>query len=601
MNHYLILRFLLITFILAALQVSARQPNVLLIQTDDLGYDDLSINGNTCSKTPNLDQLARTSVRFSNFMVNSVCAPTRASLLTGRDHWRTGCEGLHGGKEFVHLDERTFGNLFQDAGYATGMWGKWHSGKSDGYWPWDRGFDEGFYAKLYKYYPAQGYYNEYPKMTVHEGKWSPRVLANYTIDFISRNKDKPFLAYLSFQTCHSTWSTPDEYKKDYMQDGRTEAFATLLGMLEFMDDEIGRVLRHLDDLGLAQDTVVLFMSDNGPNKAGSQAQKGADKITEEEWSLRNNHGYLGAKSKLWQNGIKSPLYVRWLNKYKPADVDRLVTVTDILPTLIDIAGIDLPADNLPLDGRSVTAYLEGDTSSLPEREGIFSHWFPAWERGQYDPVIDRSKLEIGKQKVTLINEKHKYIQNEYAVPGSPTSPDKTYLIDRVLNPMESVDIKDSHPELVSQMQQKLAHWWDGLLDSPHAFTPTVFQIGWKGKKRSEILAFGPSRTVGVQNGGHSIGGWNEVGDAAEYPIHVHRAGDYRVSVALEAKALPVGTFLKITCGANSLSSELVNKKNESLGTLHLPEGSHVLRVELVSIEGKTKPDLSFTSFNFDRL
>jgi len=371
---------------LLAFTAVARPPNILLIQADDLGYDDLSFHGNTCSHTPNLDRLAKSSVRFRNFMVNSVCAPTRASLLTGRDFWRTGCEGLHGGKEFLHLNERTFADVFQHAGYATGMWGKWHVGKADGYWPWDRGFDEGYYAKLYNYFPSWGYYNEYPKKTVHEGKWSPTALADYTIDFISRNKDKPFLAYLSFLTCHSTWNTPDSYRGKYLKKGYSKNFSTLLGMLEYMDAEIGRVLQHLTELGLDKNTVVLFLSDNGPNKGSSKKKKGADVLTPKEWKLRNNHGFLGSKAFLWQNGIKSPLFVRWSGKYSPHDVDRLVTITDIFPTLLDIAGIKLPADNPPLDGRSVKPYLEGDTQLLPEKHGVFAHWYPTWEGDHYDPI-----------------------------------------------------------------------------------------------------------------------------------------------------------------------------------------------------------------------
>ena len=369
-----------------------KQPNILIIQTDDLGYDDLSINGNTRSRTPNIDRLAESSVRFSNFMVNSVCSPTRGSLLTGRDFWRTGGEGLHGCKEFLHLDERTFGNVFQNAGYVTGMWGKWHNGKADGYWPWDRGFDEGYQADLYKYFPSSGYYNEFPNKTVHEGEWSPKVLADYTIDFISRNK--------------------------YLKEGNSKTFATLLGMLEFVDDETGRVLQHLSDLGLDENTIVLFMSDNGPNKGGSKKHKGADVLTEAEWALRNNHGYLGSKSRLWQNGIKSPLFVRWKGKYKPADVERLVTVTDIFPTLLDIANVALPNDNPALDGRSIKPYLEGDTQSLGEKHAVFTHWHPAWDGDPYDPLQDKTTLDAAGQKMTLVNERYMLIQNEHAVPGS---------------------------------------------------------------------------------------------------------------------------------------------------------------------------------------
>lgn len=601
MSHRRLLNTIgLIILFLSPLALVARQPNILIIQADDLGYDDLSMHGNTCSETPNIDHLGMSSVRFTNFMVNSVCAPTRASLLTGRDFWRTGCEGLHGGKEFLHMDERTFANVFQDAGYTTGMWGKWHSGKSDGYWPWDRGFDEGYYAKLYHYYPSNGYYNTYPEQTVHEGEWSAAVLADYAIDFISRNQDRPFLAYLSFLTCHSTWNAPEQYKARFRREGRTEAFATLLGMLAFMDEEIGRVLHHLEDLGLAEDTIVLFLSDNGPNFSGSKSQKGADVITAEEWKLRNNHGFLGSKSKLWQNGIKSPLFVRWTGKYTPAEVGRLVTVTDIFPTLLDMAGLELPQDNLPLDGRSIASYLEGDLETLDEKQAVFANWHPWWEGDQYDPVQDTADLEFDEQRLTLVNERYKYLQNEYATDGSPVAPDKRYLLDLETDPLEQANVIKSQPELASRLKGELKKWYDDLLKSPHAFTPTVFQIGWKGKVSSEILAFGPSRTVGVKNNSHRIDGWDVAGDLAEYQINVHQSGRYRISVGYTSRKLSKGTIVQASCAGRNIQHALQNAKSESLGELFLEKGRQVFRFEILEADVSDKPDLSFTTFQFDR-
>jgi hypothetical protein len=132
-------------------------PNFIIIQTDDMGYDDLAFHGNPHTQTPTMDTLATEAVQFNNFYTTSVCAPSRASLLTGRDHWSTGVSGMHGGRDFMNLDETTFAEVMQDAGYATGMWGKWHTGKTDGYFPWDRGFDEAFMAKLYHYSDTMGF------------------------------------------------------------------------------------------------------------------------------------------------------------------------------------------------------------------------------------------------------------------------------------------------------------------------------------------------------------------------------------------------------------------------------------------------------------
>lgn len=584
-----------------AVSVHARQPNILLIQTDDLGYDDLSFHGNTCSRTPNLDRLAEESVRFGNFMVNSVCAPTRASLLTGRDFWRTGVEGLHGGKDFLHLDERTFGNAFQDAGYATGMWGKWHTGKADGYWPWDRGFDEGYQANLYIYYPSNGYYNEFPKVTTHEGEWSPKVLADYTIDFMSKNKEKPFLAYLSFLTCHSTWNAPDEYRNKSLKEGYGAAHSTLLGMLEFMDDEVGRVLQHLSDLGLGEDTIVLFMSDNGPNRGGSKKQKGADVLTEAEWALRNNHGFLGSKSNLWQNGIKSPLFVKWKGEYDPADVERLVTVTDIFPTLLDMANIEVPEDNPPLDGRSIKSYLAGDTRTLDEKRGVFTHWYPAWEGDHYDPVQDKTALDPAAQRATLVTEHYKLIQNERNVPGSPKIENGVVLIDLKADPMEGVNVATSKPEVVREMRQEIKRWFDDLVRSPHSFTPTVFQIGWKGKTSSQAPAFAPSKTVGVKNNSHAVTQWDAVGDYAEYRIHTHRAGTYNVSLNLQTGENGAGTVIRASCNDRAVQAELTSAFHQSLGQLRLEAGEHTFRLELVDIKPGFSPDLQIKALQFDRV
>ncbi|MEO0963988.1 MAG: sulfatase-like hydrolase/transferase [Planctomycetota bacterium] len=582
---------------LASSGAYGRQPNVLLIQTDDLGYDDLSLHGNTCSETPNLDRLGRSSVRFRNFMVNSVCSPTRAALLTGRDAWRTGCEGLHAGKEFIHLNERTFADAFQEAGYATGMWGKWHNGKSDGYWPWDRGFDEAYFADLYKYYPSAGYYNEFPRKTIHEGEWSPKVLADYTIDFITKNQDRPFLAYLSFLTCHSTWNTPDEYRSKYLERGHSEAFSMLLGMLEFMDSEVGRVLQHVADLGLDENTIVIFMSDNGPNKAGSR-RHASDIVTDEEWELRNNHGFLGNKSKLWQNGIKSPLFIRWQGVYEPVDVDRLVTIADVFPTLHDITGIAL-ADGLPLDGRSFRPYLEGNTTLLPEKQAVFAHWHPAWEGDHFDPLQDKTELAFEDQKLTLVNERYKFIQNEYGVPGSPAQHNRMVLIDLVNDPLESDNLASSRPEVVAEIREELAAWFDGLIESPHAFTHTVFQVGWNGRERSEFPAFGPSKTVGTKNEGHAIGKWDVAGNYAEYRIHVHEAGPHEVFVLCAAGTRGEGIEMRVECDGQSTTAVLSDAVAPSLGVLELPAGEHTIKLSVIDIPDGLSPNVRFRAIQLN--
>lgn len=574
---------LFFALISASLPAQTTKPNILLIQVDDMGFDDLSVNGNTVSHTPNIDAFSESAVRFGNFMVHSVCAPTRASLLTGRDFWRTGVSAMHGGKDFMHLDETTFAEIFKNNGYVTGMWGKWHLGKADGYWPWDRGFDEAYFANLYQYFPSNGYFNEYPKKTTHEGEWSPKVLVDYTISFIERNKQKPFLAYLSFLTCHDIWNTPDSYKNKYMAEGRTERFATLLGMLEFMDNEVGRLLQYLKNNGLDENTVVLFMSDNGPNLGDANPV---------EWNLRNNHGFLGNKARLWQNGLKSPLFIRWTGKYRPGNLNRLVTVTDIFPTILDMADIPLPANNLPIDGRSFKSYLHGDTTTLNEKTAVHSNWFPVWEQNQFAPVQpgDKSNFEFGNQRIALINERYKLLHNEVNVSGGPAKFNDEVLIDLISDPLERKNIAENNPEIVAEMKTGLENWFAEIKKEPHSFAPPVFQIGWKGKTSSEVLGYGPSKTVGCENTEFYVQGLGQVGDYAEYQLNVHRSGIYRVSIS-SSNTNMAGMELKISCRGSVAKNELTNGGWQEIGAIALEAGKNVFKIEVAGAKEGSTPEI----------
>ena len=591
-NSLLIFITLLSSFSIVKANNPEGRPNILILQVDDMGYDDLSINGNTVSHTPILDAFSQEAVRFGNFMVCSVCAPTRASFLTGRDFWRTGVSAMHGGNDYLHMNETTFADIFQQNGYTTGMWGKWHSGKSDGYWPWDRGFDEGYYAKLYNFFPSNGWYNEYPKKTTHEGEWSPKVLVDYTIDFIDRNKENPFLAYCSFLTCHDIWNAPEEYISKYRTDGRTERFATLLGMLEFMDKEVGRLLTYLSESGLDENTVVLFMSDNGPNLGDTGPA---------EWALRNNHGFLGNKARLWQNGLKSPLYIRWKNNYEPVNINRLATITDVFPTLLDIANIPLPASNLPIDGRSFKSYLEGDTTTLEEKSAIFSHWFPEGVESQFEPILPQEKaaFKFNIQKITAINEHYKLLLNPVNVNGSPEKTDGLVLIDLKADPLERTNVANQYPGIVDSMKQMVENWFGEIKNETNSFTPPVFQIGWKGKTESEVRGFGPSKTVGCLNQSHNLTGLNAKGDYAEYKLKVHRSGNYKVSISTD-NSNKAGIVLKAFCNDSEIQKELVNGWSQELGTLPLEAGEHIFKLEIIeNKEGALTEIKELKAINFD--
>lgn len=563
--------FLLI-FATSQLFAQFSKPNILLIQVDDMGYDDLSINGNTVSNTPHIDAFSKEAVRFSNFMLNSVCAPTRASLLTGRDFWRTGVSAMHGGRDYLNLDETTFAEIFQQNGYHTGMWGKWHSGKSDGYWPWDRGFDEAYYAQLYKYFPSTGWYNQYPERTTHEGKWTAEVLVDYAIDFIDRKKEEPFLAYVSFLTCHDFWAAPEKYISKYRTENRTERFATLLAMLEYMDLQVGRLLKHVDDSGLAENTIVIFLSDNGPNLGNTNPR---------EWALRNNHAYLGNKARLWQNGLKSPLYIRHNGKYQAADVERLVTVCDLFPTLFDLANIKIPANNKTLDGRSIKSYLEGDYNTLEEKVAVFSHWFPVWEKNQFQPVAaeERKNFAFNEQRITMISEDYKLLWNPVNVKNSPTKIDSLVLIDVKKDKLEANNVAADNPEIVAKMKTELRSWFEDIKNTDGAFSAPEHQIAWKNKTKSEIRAFGPSRVTGALNDSHKVLEFNEIGEQLDYTINVHDDGLYELSVETKKSKLK-GYEIEVSGSIDSFTKILTEEKNQIIGRIKLASGKSTLSVKI---------------------
>ncbi|WP_157884353.1 sulfatase-like hydrolase/transferase, partial [Paraglaciecola hydrolytica] len=366
---FVLVFFTLLTNTSTLASTTKQPPNIILISADDLGFDDLAINGNTTVTTPNLDKLAQQSVTFSDFAVSPVCSTTRASLLTGRQFYRTGVSGVHGGRDYLNRDETLLPQMLKQQGYATATWGKWHLGKSPGYMPWERGFDEAYYAELYQHQANTGWLNG---VRVEHQAWVSQVITDYAIEFIQdkSSQKQPFFAYLSFLAPHEPWLAPEEFVEPYLAQGMRPAMANLYAMVSEMDYHIGRLLSYLEQTGLNNNTIVIFMSDNGPWWDSSNL--GA--LTKQEWQSRNPSQLKGNKGQTWQNGVKSPLFVRLANTKKQHSVTRYVEVTDILPTILALTGTQVPANNLPLDGQSFVDYLQGNTEGTnPRRHLIASH------------------------------------------------------------------------------------------------------------------------------------------------------------------------------------------------------------------------------------
>jgi arylsulfatase A-like enzyme len=581
--------------------MNEKRPNVLLVLTDDQGWDDLGHHGNPWIETPRLDALAGESVEFANYYVAAVCAPTRASLLTGRHFLRTGVAHVHGGKDFVHPDEVMVAELFRDAGYRTGMWGKWHSGKTTGYFPWERGFEEAYMAQLYKHRDSRGRLNGEP--VEHTG-WTVDTITDYAVDFITRHRDEPFFAFVPYLTVHAPLVAPDELTAKYEAKGLSRALGQTYAMLEQMDAGVGRLLDCLEELDLAQDTVVLFMSDNGPAVSYGV-------YTEADRDMRYVNGYKGHKGNMWENGIKSPLFVRWPGRFEPRTVRRLCDVCDIFPTLLEMCGIDLPEDHPKLDGRSVLPHLQGSEDALPPKES-FIYVDPAWqphehEPGEYchahaveyQPVSPERKpgLPFAPQAVGMRTEEYKLMRNPGPVKGAPDAVDGRVLIHIAADPKEDVNAVGDEPGVSEEMGRALEEWFEDMRDEPHSFHTPTFAIG--PGTTNVVWLYAPERVHGnVVNGTLAIDGWRAPGDGADYRVEVTRSGRYAVALhCRELRGHSVTLALRIA--GERIETQITANGDTEVGTVELPEGRSPVGLEVVATDPEGGEIAGLTALRFE--
>lgn len=567
-------------------KTATNKPNIILIQTDDLGYDDLGIHGNQILETPNIDSFARQSVQFSQYYVNPVSAPTRASLLTGRHFLRTGVSHVHGGKDFINLDETTIAQVFKQNGYETGMWGKWHAGHTSGYYPWERGFDEAYMAKLYVHRNSEGKLNG--KYVKHK-KWADKVITDYAIQFMKRNQDRPFFAYLSYLTCHSPLDAPDKHIKKYKEKGLSDALATLYGMIDHLDFHLKRLFTKVEEMGIADNTVIIFMSDNGP-----AIENGT--LTDADRKIRYVNQLTGHKGNIWENGVKSPLFIQYGKNYKPGKVNQLVDVTDILPTLMDIAGLQ-PTDNMkPLDGNSFRKYLKGDTSkkhhkisynyASPGWPPTDAPWTPEGIKDEYRPITpeDKQDMQYSNQIISVREQQYKLLLNPGETRNSVAPFNNMVLIDILNDPREQTNLADSMPAKADEMKQLLEKWFESVIAEKGSFAMPMFIISGKD---STIVAKAPYNTSdNLKNTFNALTNWTQPGDFAEYKIDVQAAGNY--SVILEYTAPEINhANIQVSVDEQTVSSTLDHVEHANLGTLQLDVGENMLRLELTKT-GSTK-------------
>ena len=382
------------------------RPNVILIITDDQGYGDLGYNGNPHVKTPVLDRFANESIRFNEFYVSPVCAPTRSSLMTGRYSLRTGVRDTYNGGAIMAPSEITIAEMLKSAGYNTGIFGKWHLGDNYPSRPNDQGFDEslihlsGGMGQVGDFTTwNQGDSSYYNPVLWHNGKmekyegYCTDIFAEQAIGFIEKNSQSPFFCYLSFNAPHTPLQVPDKYYQQYknidpaagfendkrpfpkMSEKDKEDARKVYAMVSCIDDNLGKLFSKLDELKITNNTVVIFMTDNGPQQARYVA------------------GMRGLKSSVYRGGVRVPFYLRYPAKYPGnKDIETTSAHIDILPTLAEICNTQLPADRI-IDGKSLAPLLNGNQVEWAERS-LFFYW-----TRRYPELYNNISLQKGNYKL----------------------------------------------------------------------------------------------------------------------------------------------------------------------------------------------------------
>jgi len=385
----------------------------------------MSCYGNNILKTPNLDKLYAQSTRLTNFVVCPFCAPSRASLMTGRYHYRTGVWDTWKARDNMYEDETTIAEMLANAGYKTGLFGKWHLGLNYPMRPMDKGFQETLLWEKKR--------KRQDPILLHNGRFEnykgfyEDVLTDKAIKFIEKNADQPFFVYLPTYLPHDDEHepiVPEKYIKPFeafpfLQKGDRE----LYGMISKMDENIGKVLKALKQLNLENDTIVIFHPDNGPGM-GSKKLK---------MSMRKNLGLRGQKGSVYEGGINVPCFIRWPGHF-PAGKDNhhLAAHIDMLPTLLDICGVK-PPKNVKLDGISVAAALANPDIELPGRAVFIA-----------DDRVETPKM--GKQPYCVRGKRYKLVNGKE-------------LYDLQNDRSETNNIADKHPEMVAKLRKKYEKWF----------------------------------------------------------------------------------------------------------------------------------------------
>ncbi|MCP4190087.1 MAG: arylsulfatase [Planctomycetaceae bacterium] len=501
-----------------------RRPNVLLIMTDDQGFGDVHSHGNPQIDTPVHDQIAASGARFDRFFVSPVCAPTRASLLTGRWHLRTGVHGVTRGRETMRSDEITLAEILRDAGYATGAFGKWHNGAHFPQHPNGQGFDQ-FYGFCAGHW--NNYFDTFVERNGERENYEGFIIDRMTdeaIEFIQGSSDRPWFCYVPYNTPHSPWQVPDRYWDKYKSaDLKDDKARCAYAMVENIDDNMGRLLKAVESLQQTEDTIVIFLTDNGAN------------------SDRYNAGMKGRKGSLHEGGTRVPFFVRWPGHIPAGTVIPSISAhIDVLPTVAELVQVELPS-SLKLDGTSLVPLLLDQLDDKPERT-LFAHW---GDNARGVPLTDRGAVRTDRWRAVQYNRQWE-------------------LYDMQKDPGQRQDLAGEHPQVLAGLKQQYEQWFQDVTRDGFAVIPT--EIGHAAAPKVTLPGheanLHPGRGQGISYRGRAgwandfVTHWTDPTAFPSWDVKVVKPGRYALSLEYAADTAAIGSLIEVAIGPHRIQAKI---------------------------------------------
>lgn len=543
---------------LANTYAESSKPNILLFITDDQGLSDLAFYGNPSLETPRLDQLAMDSVRLEDFVASPTCSPTRAALMTGQHEFKVGITHTISGRSLLKSNAYTLPEHLKANGYRTAIFGKWHLGETYPSRPQDRGFDEvfihlgggigqtpDFWGNLYN--DPQILHNE---EWVKTKGYCTAIFTQKAWDWIDNGSSQPWFAYIAYNAPHTPLQIRETLVEKYRKKGVIESQARFYAMIEDIDIEVGAMLDKLDAKDLTENTIVIFMGDNGSAKAGKPSE------------MEFNAGLRGTKASSYQGGVRIPGFIRW-----PAgkiaggrSVNELTSVTDLLPTLAELIGAPLN-DSKPIDGRSIVPLLKGENSDWQDRK-VVTH-VGRWANG------DAAKHKhigsaIRNERFTLVN--------------------GTELYDLLHDRGETTNVAKEYPQVMAELTSAYDAWWDSVKPLAEDVEPITVGASAAPVSHLTCMDWGASNIIDDKG---FYPPWNQkyvetlatggtldhIAVSGAWNLYFAQSGHYHITIStypLEMKGITAP--LKAGSAQLYLGDQMLNKK--------ITDGSHSITFEL---------------------